>query len=857
MIRKPLLLNSLPIGDNYLDLIVNQTADQPLEAIDASVVLNIDGASSSASIRLPAGTKVDGRAFVEMFTVQGSAGVFRTRSPQIGYGGQSTTINLEHSVNEMGDYVINDKFEQEMTLKAAIKKIFGYYSEKSSIWALGRVDDPVFEEDDNPKCVLSVDHDNCLEAIQSVMEQFPTMMLSFNFTTRPFKLNVVCKDTIVSAEGRLSRNVKSASVVRDDSELCTRAYMDGYKTSGSKFGSYNSKNAQKKYGIIEAVVSGANDTPAIAERTIKNYLKTHKKPRYSVNIEGIELSKITGETLDKFTIGKLFRLAVPKYKETIVETLTQLNFPSIYKSPNSVSIVLADENDRVIRYIKKAQKTAGKAAASAKSISKAAIVDATVENNILTLTKGDGTQVNFSKAVTLDSGWSGGRYTVKVKQTQVEGGKKVEKQVASASTKLNGIVLQTNKQPTVSGAYDLKIPLKVMYDNGLPASMGNKSNTEYSEEITVSAKPVYDKGRNAVKIKPFEANPITGTLPDHRTFTYKTDAPTPQPRSDTWYLVGSNWSNYEKSVYLQSPTQINYARLDIDARPIANAVEINAPTWTNTPGASPSSNSNTATFKTNAPTPKQRTLALYLSPGDWSGNKKIVYLSHTDSTEANRIARYEVDATSRWEAGWNAVTISSIGLASNYSPITGNGTRSSIYLQAVASNGATKNDKLVTLALNTYNSGNHCVNLLDGSDIIGRISTESVYTAGQNSVDINAPTWANSPGSSPSSNSNTATFKTDAPTQKSRTLALYLSTSGWSNGSNTIYLSHTDSASNHRIAKTTVSNSWSIPNAPSSGGTEPTGTFDASWSVSKGNTWIWFTITVNGQSKKIKIKLTT
>ena len=507
MISKPLVIDDLiiekadgKVSGSALYGVAN--LDHPLEALDASVTLSIDGASSSATIRLAPGTSVDGRCYVEMFTILGSAGVFRTRSPQTGYGSQNTMLNLEHAVNQLGDCIINDKYEAELTVKAAMKKIFSYYSEKFNLWQLGTVETPIDEDGEelDPKCVLSIDHDNCLDAISGVMEQYPNMMMEFNFKARPWKLHIRNRETEVTAEGRLTRNIKSAVVVRDDSELFTRVYMDGYKNSGNKFGAYNSAYYQKKYGLIETVISGANDTPAIAARTVKNYLKKHRKPRYSINIEGIVLSDITGESFDKFTLGKQMRLALAKYNTTVTETITSITFPSVYKTPKSCSIVLADENDTVIRYIKKAQKTAAKAGSSAKAVGRAAIIDAVVQNNILTLTKGDGTQVNFSKAVTLEDGWSGGRYTVKVKQTQIEDGKKVEHEVATAETKLNGITLQANKQPSVTGVYDLSIPLKVMYDNGLPESIGNKSNTEYAEDVVVTAKAVYEKGQKAATL---------------------------------------------------------------------------------------------------------------------------------------------------------------------------------------------------------------------------------------------------------------------------------------------------------------------------------------------------------------------
>lgn len=477
------------------------TPPEPLDALDASVNLNIDGASSSATIRLPKGMNIDGRAYVEMFTVNGSAGIFRTRSPQIGYGGNSTTLQLEHSINQLGDFIITDKLQEQLTVRKAFERIFQYYASKGvqQLWRLGEVDDPRDSdvEDWEVKCVLDVDYDNCLDAVLGVMEQYPLMMLEFDFSNRPWVLNVRNRPQIVTAEARLSRNVKSAMVTRDDSELFTRVYMDGYKNKNGKYGFYDSTSGKKKYGLIETVISGANDTAAIAQRTVKSYMRNHKTPRISVTIDGIELSQLTGEPLDRFAIGKMMRLALPDYGGTVTETLTSLAFPSIYKQPNSCTVTMNSEEDRVIRYIKKAQKSAAKAGKAAASVGKAALTKAEVINaNTLRLTHGDGTYVDFSKAVTLkgypesNNGWSNGKYTVRAYQSNIVNGKNVETQVKSIETKISSITLQANKSPTVDGK-KIKIPLKVMYDNN-----GYKGNTEFTQTFTADATVVWDAGYN-------------------------------------------------------------------------------------------------------------------------------------------------------------------------------------------------------------------------------------------------------------------------------------------------------------------------------------------------------------------------
>ena len=96
--------------------------------------------------------------------------------------------------------------------------------------------------------------------------------------------------------------------------------------------------------------------------------------------------------------------------------------------------------------------------------------------------------------------------------------------------------------------------------------------------------------------------------------------------------------------------------------------------------------------------------------------------------------------------GYKAVTITSIGLASNMSVLDDSSVRQSIFIQAVASNNAKKDDKQLTLSNPATYDGNkkRCINLQDGSSIIGRVNIDSVYSAGQDAVGVKIVTQRNS-----------------------------------------------------------------------------------------------------------------
>lgn len=352
---------------------------------------------SYASLQLPKGVNVPARGFVELFSSMGSLGIFRVRSPQDAYGDDITTAELEHAITEVGDYLVLGSYDEMMPANQAFTTIFSHY--RGNHWQLGSV--AALGTD---QIAVQADHVRVLECLISLLEQKTDCMMAFDFSTTPWTLNFVKRDTVVSAEGRLARNVNFAKVSYDDTELCTRAYFQVSATeeadpsgfpafdvnlnySAGVFVSYGGKlyrlpnghvagvawgNTQKTlvndvpsttwqyvdsdtigtYGIVEKeVYSGGDYTDTEVLRVVQDFLNKHKEPRVSVEISAEELSSITGEPFDTFTIGKLCRLALVDYGVTIERTITGLSWDNVYGDPLDITVNLADEEDTAINFL--------------------------------------------------------------------------------------------------------------------------------------------------------------------------------------------------------------------------------------------------------------------------------------------------------------------------------------------------------------------------------------------------------------------------------------------------------------------------------------------------------------------------
>lgn len=312
---------------------------------------------STASMTLLKDDTVTARSFVEIYTSIGSAGIFRVRAPQESYGDETITVECEHAITEVADYLIKEDYEKAMNAQTAMKTLFSHY--KGKLWKLGSLT--------NLSGTVNVtsNYNTVLEAMLSVLDQQRDLMMAFDFTTSPWTINFVKKGTVVAAEGRLSRNVKSAKVTYDDSNLCTRVYADGLTgTKGNVYGHIDASTLSK-YGVVEKTVSGSSDSKDDTTRAAKAFLNDNKEPKVSVEIDAADLSLITGEPLDKFTLGKLFRLAIPDRGVTVEQHITSLSWDDVFNNEESIHVTLAAKKDTVLSFLHDVETGGGRGGGSA------------------------------------------------------------------------------------------------------------------------------------------------------------------------------------------------------------------------------------------------------------------------------------------------------------------------------------------------------------------------------------------------------------------------------------------------------------------------------------------------------------
>lgn len=336
MIHLPVLLNP------------DFTEVRRLSPVSLNLKLNMTPLST-ASMTLSEGEEIPSRSFVEIFTAKGSAGVFRAREPETSYGETQTSIELEHAITEVGDSLITESIEEELPLDEAMQMLFSYY--KGEAWQMGEIN---FTD----TVVVDVDYVNVLEAIISVLQQVPSYYMTFDFSTSPWTFGLTQVDSQVSAEGRLSRNVSSGSFKNDDSSLATRAYAI-YKDGDEEILIHEDSSwGQEHFGLVERKLSDTYESEAKARAAAQKYLEQNNRPRFSISINGTELSDMTGETLDEFEIGRRFRFVFDPVVEPVDEIIKSVEYTDLVADEHNVIVSMNEEEelDYVLDGIKQNEK---------------------------------------------------------------------------------------------------------------------------------------------------------------------------------------------------------------------------------------------------------------------------------------------------------------------------------------------------------------------------------------------------------------------------------------------------------------------------------------------------------------------
>lgn len=318
---------------------------------------------STARMHLPyTETKVKMRDFVELFAPSGSVGVYRAGSVETDYG-RGQTVHLEHALTTLADSLAIGM----QAMSGNVAAVFATLLECQTVkhWVLGDCDVPVDYE-----MVYEYTNDNLLKTLIRLYELLPEgYALEYNTRRYPFVLHIRAMPEDAFCECRLSRNLSSAVVTMEDSDLCTRVYAygagegtDRITLSGLTGQEYMDADTIDAWGVVAKTFTEEDIYDAITLRDVAEiYLEAHKNPTMSVKLDAIDLYAATGEELDRFRLGRMCRLPLNQYNTIMYERVISKNYPDVYRKPDKVTITLAskikDTSDEIADMMREATRS--------------------------------------------------------------------------------------------------------------------------------------------------------------------------------------------------------------------------------------------------------------------------------------------------------------------------------------------------------------------------------------------------------------------------------------------------------------------------------------------------------------------
>ena len=314
-----------------LDASLNEVARLDPAALSVSLT---QAPVSTADMTLEMDAPVAMRSWIELYTVHGSAGIFRVSKMDTDYDRGERRLMLEHGACALNDAVFPGDEDLTKTPAQWLSAILARQTQKkgnTALWTSGTVTP-------TSQVTLRPGGQTLLSLLGRLMDELPDYVLSFDQSAFPWTVSIVARASSVTAEGRLSRNLGSVRVSYDDSDLCTRVYCTNLASPG-----YKDADTQGTYGIVEqSVTLDSETTAAQADKYATRYLSRRKEPAISVELDAVDLSEATGETLDAFAVGKKFRLALPSYGVTVEQWITGIRYQDVYGDPRHVTLTLAN-----------------------------------------------------------------------------------------------------------------------------------------------------------------------------------------------------------------------------------------------------------------------------------------------------------------------------------------------------------------------------------------------------------------------------------------------------------------------------------------------------------------------------------
>ena len=483
-------------------------------------------------------------------TDPGAGIVWRVKSVENAYDGKGRTINCEHIINVLSDYLLFGEITPATitgnskatvcSVNDALRYVLSYQQD----WRAESIMN-------NEEQAYSFNGDDVMSAVEAIANTVGGGW-RYDFSSYPFGLGLGT-DAISSKDlSRMSmnRNVKTIRMIVDKTRMYTRFYPIGQNDLHLPE-QYVSMN-EEIYGTICRTETNANITKVDDLRQwAQSRIRDHSFPQVTVSISGLDLSKVTGEYMDTFVLGRECTVPLPEYGTEIVQTITELNYQDKVNDPTNVTVTLANIREDVATIVTKLKKASGsgsRVAARQQSSSKELILNTVKAVQIAGPTNN---QYTLQYQLVKDTDWqSAGTFSRAVTSWAV---------AASAGTiRVTAKPQEQTKNIQVRGAAASWSGYR--YTGKIQYSQDGSNWYDTGATYTVDASEIYGQGWAAAYAK-VELPKTTQTANSYCYIKTPTQTPGYQ-RQDTYALVSNTDNSVDLRYYDSTSGWITVARLN-------------------------------------------------------------------------------------------------------------------------------------------------------------------------------------------------------------------------------------------------------------------------------------------------------
>lgn len=290
----------------------------------------------------PEDTTVVVRDFVRIWDGFGEDAIYRVSSireePSL-----RRVVQLEHAMATLSDDMLPALTYAE-NMQSILKRVLSYQTRIR--WQVGEI------EADEDLVISAIGQTQSIYAALMVLTDMlpPNLYWAFDQANLPWKLHLRRLPEEIACEGRLQRNISSVRITRDASHLCTRVFPYGCGQGLDRVSlmpllgrEYLDAESLKTWGVAARTFTSDQIMDAdTLKRVAERYLARHSQPTATVQLQGVDLSRITGEALDTFRLGQRFRLAMEGEEEPLVERIVAMHMPDVFGQPGRVTLTLAN-----------------------------------------------------------------------------------------------------------------------------------------------------------------------------------------------------------------------------------------------------------------------------------------------------------------------------------------------------------------------------------------------------------------------------------------------------------------------------------------------------------------------------------